>query len=133
MVVYDTDLDRYLGYKTSLTAWVFLDENFETFRTPLVPTGTTQTIDLSTGRNQTLDLGSATGDVTVTFTNPREGLVYLIKVIQGPVDRDVIWADAPLWSGGSPPVITSGDDALDLVQQMYDGSNYLGMFSPGHA
>ena len=72
---------------------------------------------------------SATGDVTLTLSNPREGVVYTIKAIQGSIARDLIWPGPVKWPGGSPPVISTGDDDTDIVQLLYDGTNYLGLFT----
>jgi hypothetical protein len=99
----------------------------------LTPTGTTQTIDLSAGRQWIIDLVSATGDVTIALNNPLNGAVYSIKVIQGATDRDLVWPASVKWQGGTAPVITSGNDAIDVVQLMYDGALFLGLFSQAFA
>jgi hypothetical protein len=124
-VLFNSTTGQYEGYNG--TAWQKLDQDFQAFQT-LTPTGTTQVIDLATGRNWVIDLGSATGDVTVTLNNPTAGVVYTIKVIQGAVDRNLIWPASVLWSNG-PPTITSGNDAIDVLQLMYDAVNYLGLFA----
>jgi hypothetical protein len=99
----------------------------------LTPTGTTQAIDLSAGRQWVIDLGSATGDVTLTLNNPLDGAVYTIKVIQGATDRNLVWPAAVLWPAGTAPTITSGDDVIDTVQLVYDGTYYLSVFSQAYA
>lgn len=131
MAIYNTTIGEPQIYDG--TAWRKLDQNFEPFVTPLVPTGTSQTINFATGRNQTVDLGSATGDVTLTLSNPVAGTVYTIRAIQGATARDLIWPAAVLWPGGTPPVISTGDDDLDVVQLFYDGADYLGLFNQAFA
>lgn len=92
-----------------------------------IPTTTTQGVDWAAdGDAVVIDLASAPGDVTVSLTNPVAGRDYTVKVVQGPVDRDIIWPAAVLFSTTLPlPTISSGDDAVDLFTLHYDGANYL--------
>lgn len=127
MVIYNTTVGEPQIYDGS--AWRKLDQDFEAFAAPLIPTGTAQTIDFATGRNKVIDLASATGDVTLTLNSPTAGVVYTVKVIQGATARDLVWPGSVLWPGGTAPVISTGDDDIDIVQLFYDGTNYLGLFS----
>ncbi len=126
MVIFNTTLDEHEGYGDGY--WNKLDQDFEAFQPTVEPTGDIQTFNLATGRNWTIDLADASGDVNVTLNNPTEGKYYMIKVIQGPVARDIIWPSEVLWQGGTVPVISIVEDDLDLIQLMWDGANYLGMF-----
>jgi hypothetical protein len=97
----------------------------------LVPTGTTETVDFSTGVMQFIDLGSATGDVTLTLSNPRQGGRYFIKFIQGGTARDVVLPSSVLIEGGTAPTtldISITDNAIDTLVLDYDGTNYFGRF-----
>jgi len=90
------------------------------------PSGTTLTIDWNLGNSITVDLGSASGDVTLTLNSGAAGASYIIKAIQGATARDLIWPAAVLWSGGSAPVITTTNDAVDIIALYCDGTNYYG-------
>lgn len=94
----------------------------------VVPAGTTATIDFDNGNAQVLDLGSATGDVTLTLSNPIGGSSYLILIIQGATARNVVLPATVLMAGGSAPntlTITATDNAIDVLTLYYDGTNYV--------
>ena len=93
--------------------------------TTSIPTGTTQTIDWENGNNQTLSLASASGDVTLTLSNPVTGGHYTIKVIQhAGTARNITWPAACKWPAGVTPTITVTLDSRDLITLFYDGTNY---------
>jgi len=96
-----------------------------TLATTLTPAGTTQTINLATGNMQQLNLGSATGDVTLTLTNPVAGGSYAIKIVQGATARLLVWPAAVKWPSGLVMSLSTTNGAIDLVTLFYDGSNYL--------
>lgn len=81
------------------------------------PSGTTQTIDWDTGNSQVLDLSSATGDVTVDFSNNKSGASYLIKVLQGSTARDITWDSVVVWLGNEPTLTNdaNGFNVLTLT------------------
>lgn len=91
----------------------------------LIPSGTTQTVDWDDGNGQTIDLGSASGDITLTLSNPQSGASYIIKIIQGATARDIVWPASVLWPDAVTPVISTGNDDIDTVSLYYDGTNYL--------
>jgi hypothetical protein len=98
----------------------------------VTPAGTTQTINWNSGTSITVDLGSASGDVTLTLTNPIAGYWYMIQFIQGSTVRDVVLPSTVLIPGGSAPTtlnITEVDDAIDCLTLFYDGTNYMGQFT----
>lgn len=101
----------------------------------LTPAGTTQTVDFDNGDSVTVDLGSATGDVTLTLSNPTAGHAYLIQFIQGATFRDVVLPAAVLLPGGSSITtlnITEVDDAVDALVLYYDGTSYLANFTQNY-
>lgn len=102
------------------------------YTTTLSPSGTTQTINWSNGASQRLDLGSASGDVTVTLSNPIAGVTYRILVVQGATPRDVVWPAAVLWANGQKLLLSSTNDAIDKVELYYDGTNYFGDWDQGY-
>jgi hypothetical protein len=90
--------------------------------------GTTITLDWDGGNSQIIDLEGASGDVTVTMINQKSGGSYLIKIIQGSVARDIVWESSVYWEDGDEPVITTTDDAVDVVSLWCDGTNYYGSY-----
>jgi hypothetical protein len=105
--------------------------------TSLVPTGTTQTIDHANGNAQVLDLGSATGDVTLTLSNPKSGGSYQIKIIQGATARSVILPSSVKMSNGNtaPHTIVPNtvDNSISILTLTYygDDSSYVASFDAG--
>lgn len=91
----------------------------------LTPAGTLQTANWNDGVIQKLNLGSASGDVTLTLTNPVQGAYYRLFVIQGATPRDITWPAAVKWPQGQKPIL-SGATKIDMVWLYYDGTNYFG-------
>ena len=97
-----------------------------TTATTLTPAGTTQTVDWDDSNAQVIDLASATGDVTLTLSNPLTGASYIVKVIQdAAAPIDLVCPAAVLWPGGVTPVISVGASAVDTVSLLWDGTNYF--------
>jgi len=103
----------------------------------LTPAGTTQTIDWDDGNAQVLDLGSATGDVTLTLSNPISGFSYQLKIIQGGTARDVVLPTAVKLSDGTTAPHTldpnTTDNSISLLTLTYygDSSTYVASFNAG--
>ena len=91
----------------------------------LTPAGTTETLNFDLGNNQIIDLGSASGDVTLTLSNPQTGAKYIILVIQGVTPRDLIWPAACLWPQGQKPIINTASET-HKIELFYNGTNYFG-------
>jgi hypothetical protein len=89
-----------------------------------VPTATTQTLDWNSGNLQVVDLASATGNVTLTMSNPVAGASYGIKIIQGANARNIVWPASVKWPGGVPYSVSTVSGAVDFVTMFYDGSVY---------
>ncbi|MBM4250791.1 MAG: hypothetical protein FJ146_02360 [Deltaproteobacteria bacterium] len=89
-----------------------------------VPTATTQTLDWNAGNLQVVDLASATGNVTLTMSNPVAGASYGIKIIQGANARNIVWPASVKWPGGIPYSVSTISGAVDFVTMFYDGSVY---------
>lgn len=93
----------------------------------MIPSGTTQTVDWTLGDFAVLDLGSASGNVTLTFTAPLSGTVCTLKIIQGSPTRTVILPSSVKMAGRTAPStinVTAIDDAVDYLTLIYDGTNY---------
>lgn len=98
------------------------------FQSTLTPSGTTQTIDFNSSNNIILDLGSSSGDVTLTLSNPRNGATYRMKILgHDTLSRNITWPADVRWEGGTAPVISNGT-VYDWVELTYDGSVYTGRF-----
>jgi hypothetical protein len=99
----------------------------------LTPSGTTQTVDFNNGNTQKINLGSATGTVTVTLSNPQTGALYRIFLIQGATPRTVAWPATVKWPQGVAAILSTSNGAVDVVELYYDGSNYLSDWNVGIA
>lgn len=105
-----------------------------TVASTLTPTGTTQTVDFDLGKFQTIDLESASGNVTLTLSNPLPGQVYRILVIQdSAVPLNLIWPATVKWPGGTAPTISVGANAEDFITLVYNGTSYYGTFEQAFA
>ncbi len=92
----------------------------------LSPSGTTQTVDWSNGNWQKLSLASASGNVTVTLSNPIEGALYKLFVIQGAAPLDIVWPASVKWPQGQAPILSTGASEVDIVTIYFDGTSYYG-------
>ncbi len=89
------------------------------------PGGTTVTHNWDNSNSQVLDLSGATGNVTATFSNPKSGASYLLKVLQGATTRTVVWPGTVLWLGNEPTLTTTAN-GFNVITFYYDGTNFLG-------
>jgi len=94
--------------------------------TSLTPAGTSQNIDWTLGNCFSLNLGSASGDVTLTFTAPAGGGVshLNIKLVQGATARDITWPAAVKWEDGGEPTWNADTSKTRILSLFYDGTNY---------
>lgn len=90
----------------------------------LTPAGTAQTINFDNGNIQTVDLGSATGNVTLTLSNPVQGAEYLVFFIQSATARTLVWPASVKWPQGQAIILSTGNDEKDYVKMYYDGTDY---------
>ena len=92
--------------------------------TTLVPVGTVETVDWDNGNIQEVDLGSATGNVTLTLSNPIKGASYLLFLIQGATARTVIWPASVKWPQGQEAILSTVNTSVDYIEFYYDGADY---------
>lgn len=86
--------------------------------------GTSKTIDWSTARTQKLTL---TDNCTLSFSNPTAGDTYSLIIHQdGTGGRTITWPASVKWPGGTAPTLSSGASEIDIVELIYDGTNYYG-------
>jgi hypothetical protein len=101
--------------------------------TTLTPSGTTQTVDFDLGNTQRIDLGSATGSVTVSFSNSIAGGLYRLFLVQGVTARDIVWPASVKWPQGQVAILSTGNGDIDVVEMYYDGTNYYADWQVGFA
>lgn len=99
----------------------------------VTPSGITQTLDFALGKIQKIDLGAASGDVTLTLSNPVAGAKYKILIVQAAVPLDLIWPATLRWPQGQKLLLSQTDDALDKVELYYDGTVYWADWDQGYA
>lgn len=97
-----------------------------TVASTLTPAGTTQTIDFNNGIIQVLDLGAASGNVAVTLSNPQQGGIYKIFVIQAAVAKDITWPGTVKWPQAQSPILSTTNDAVDCITLIYVDGVYYG-------
>ena len=88
--------------------------------------GTSLTVNLASGSAQRI---KATGNCSITITNPVTGGSYVLKIVNDGTVRTFTWPGTVLWSGGSAPTFTGTNNKVDLINLYWDGSSYYGSFS----
>jgi len=91
----------------------------------LAPTGITQAIDFNESNIVFLDLGDASGNVTVSFSNPAAGAVYVIAITQSATARTITWPAEVKWQDNTPVVLSTTNDYIDIVTCVYNGTSYF--------
>lgn len=118
-----------LNSKANVSGQVFTGNiTARQFSTPIqtfTPTGTTQTIDWNAGSATILNLGSATGNVTLTLSNPVAGTYFTIKVTQGATPRNLIFPAGTITVGGGGNTYTSIANQKDVITIFWDGVEYI--------
>jgi hypothetical protein len=89
----------------------------------VLPT-TTAEISWCLGNAHHIDMQNATGDVTLTLSNPKPGAAYVIKITQGAGLYQIDWPGNINWLVGATFELTDVDDDVDLVTLYYDGTTY---------
>lgn len=84
------------------------------------------TVDWDSGNNVHIVL---TANCTFTFSNPRAGGVYLLRLTQDVTgSRIVTWPASVKWpAGAAAPTLTTTASRTDVVTLYYDGTNYMGV------
>jgi hypothetical protein len=82
------------------------------------------TVNFNNGNNQKLTL---TGAVNLGFSNPISGANYTLVLVQGGSGSyTVTWPASVLWPSGVDPILSTAIGAVDAINLLYDGTNYLG-------
>jgi hypothetical protein len=106
--------------------------------TTITVSANASTFNGNNGNSQKLDLASATGDITLTFTNLQAGGTYFIPVIQkssSPVNIGtyVISGGTVKFPSGTAPTTSTGASAIDTLVVYYDGTDCLINFSQNYS
>lgn len=96
--------------------------------------GTTKTIKWSYGNKQKITLDN---NCTFTFDDPENGVPgttyvngivvgdYQLKIIQDATgSRTITWPSGIKWVGGSAPTLSTGANAVDIIEFYFDGTDY---------
>jgi hypothetical protein len=85
--------------------------------TTYTPSGTTQTIDFSLTPTYVLNLGSATGAVTLTFSNAVAGGTATIIIVQGATPRGLVFPANTLQntSAGGTTYVAAAANSTDVL------------------
>lgn len=66
------------------------------------------------------------GNRTLVFSNGKAGEVYRVKITQDATgSRLITWPSTVKWAGGTAPTLTTTAARTDLVEFLFDGTNYL--------
>ena len=85
--------------------------------------GATVAVDFNKSQNHVVTLA---GNRTLTFSNPQAGSRYLLKITQDATgSRTITWPSTVKWAGGSAPTLTATAAKTDLIEFLFDGTNYL--------
>lgn len=93
-----------------------------------IPTGTATTLNMQSALVFPIDLGLASGDVAVTFLNPEPGAEYKLIVTQAATPRNLTFGTIK-WENGQAPILSSGNDEIDIIDLFYDGTTWYGRWS----
>ncbi len=95
--------------------------------TPLAPAGTTQVVDWNNANIQVIDLAGASGDVTLTLSNPSaDPARYTLIFLQGAIPRQVVWPATVKFPQGQEPLISLTNGAIDKVELIWETNTYYG-------
>jgi collagen type VII alpha len=88
--------------------------------------GSTFNINWSVGSRQTITLN---GSPTFTFTNPVGVSSLLLRLVQGGSGfMTVTWPTNVQWVGGTPPTLSTGTGAVDIISLYFNGTNYYASY-----
>ena len=88
--------------------------------------GTALTIDWTLGNKSRATL---TGNATFTFTAPAGATNLLLVLVQDATgSRTITWPANVKWPSGTPAVLTTTANAIDIVTLYYDGTDYYAAF-----
>jgi len=131
----DASADKVVKIST-ISAWFRSIVNTYTKAQGVTPvaltSGATVNTDASGSNNFTLTL--ATNATLANPTNLVAGHVYNWIITQdGTGGRTLAYGTLFKWPGGTPPVLSTGAGAVDLISAIYDGTRLVANFNKGYA
>lgn len=89
--------------------------------------GSSKTIYWYEGNRQLITLTAA--PVTLTFSQPKDGAMYTLVIVQdGTGSRTITWPTIK-WAGGAAPTLTAAASSVDIVSLLYANGSYYGTVS----
>ncbi len=114
-----------ISNQTDLQAEFDTKQTIPTAAVSYAPAGTTQTVVLDAGYPILFSTASASGNVTLTLSNPQRGLIYLLEVTTGATPRTLIFpagTTQPLEEGNT--WTPSGATNVDVISFYWNGTIY---------
>jgi hypothetical protein len=100
-------------------------ETFSPSQSPAVVSNAVP-VDLSLAPLTLLDFTAATGTVSISLINASIGQTYILRITQGSsVHGATFPANTKQRGGGGNAYTPSGANAVDVLELLYDGANYL--------
>lgn len=91
-------------------------------------TGATN-IDFLSGNVQSMRL---IGNATLTFSNPQNGATYRLIINQDATGTRTITWPVIHWEAKTVPILTGTAGSKDIVELVYDGTNYNGRITKNY-
>jgi hypothetical protein len=88
--------------------------------------GTTN-IDWRLGNDYYFTFGN--GNETLTFTNPSKACHLTLVVKQYSTGGKTMTWPTILWAGATPPTLSTGNNAVDIISFYWNGTSYYGLYS----
>ena len=88
------------------------------------PSAPSSTFELSDGSYLILNADGATGDITLTLSNPIAGGSYMMEVIQGVISYDIVFPAGTITANGSGNTVLGIASTTQLISFAYNGSNF---------
>lgn len=120
-----TNLDLKANLASPTFTGVVTVNQIKTTKQTLTPAATTQTIDWNNGSIIDLILSSASGNVTLTLSNPQTATTYLIEVTNGATPRNLVFPIGTLQASGGGNLYIGTANQKDVIAVLWDGIQFL--------
>ena len=120
-----TNLDLKANLASPTFTGVVTVNQIKTTKQTLTPEETTQTIDWNNGSIIDLILSSASGNVTLTLSNPQTATTYLIEVTNGATPRNLVFPIGTLQASGGGNLYIGTANQKDVIAVLWDGIQFL--------
>jgi hypothetical protein len=87
------------------------------------------TLNFANGPVQQVTINAA-GPLVLTLSNPVTGGAYLLKIVQGATAGTITFPNTVKWGDAGPPTL-SATTKIDIINLVYDGTNYYGTYALG--